>query len=69
MGSAKKRDRPGKPVVHPKVVNTDTGEIFDTYTEAAKSVDGQRQGVKRCCEMTQSHHKGQHFQFIDIQED
>lgn len=57
--------RPGKPPDHPKVRNIETGEIFDTYTEAAKAIGGDRSNVKRVAYGIQSHHRGYHFEFID----
>lgn len=59
----KKNNRPGKPVTHPPVVNTKTGEMFETYTAAAESVGGSRYGVMRCCWRMQKHHKGVKFIF------
>lgn len=58
---AKKYKNPGKPVIHPKVCCLETGEVFDTYTDAAKSVNGDRCGIRRCAEGIQSHHKGYHW--------
>ena len=56
--------RPGKPPVHPKVMNLETGDIFDTFTGAADSIGGDRKNVARVCYGIQSHHKGYHFIFL-----
>ena len=58
--SEEKRGR-GKPVTHPLVRHLETGNVFRTYQEAGASVGGSRHGVRRNCEGTQKHHKGQHF--------
>ena len=58
-----KSPRPGKPVSHPPVVNCKTGEVFETYTEAAKSVNGSRFGVMKCCTGMQKYHHGVKFKF------
>ena len=60
--------RPGRPVTHPKVVCAETGEVFDTYTEAASSVDGSRFGVMRCCNGVYKVHKGVHFEHLEDKE-
>ena len=56
--------KPGKPPEHPRVRNIETGDIFVTYTEAAKAIDGDRTNVKRVIFGVQSHHKGYHFEFV-----
>ena len=58
-----KRKR-GKPVTHPKICIIETGQIFDTYTEAAKSINGNRFGVYRCAIGIQKTHHGYHIIFI-----
>ena len=60
--------RPGRPVTHPKVVCSETGEVFDTYKEAAQSVDGSRFGVMRCCTGVYKMHKGLHFKHLEEKE-
>ena len=55
--------KPGKPPVHPPVLNIETGIIFSTYTEAAKAINGDRTSVRRVAYGAQSHHKGYHFIF------
>jgi len=60
--SEEKRKR-GRPPTHPKVMNKETGDIFDTYTEAAKAIGGSRVGVYRCVTGMQKHHHGYHFIF------
>lgn len=43
------RSRPGKPPDHPPVKVWETGQIFETYSEAGESVGCTRWGVMRCC--------------------
>lgn len=57
--------KPGKPVVHPKIINPETGMIFITYTEAAIACGGSRFGVMRTCRKLQQHHKGIKFRYIN----
>lgn len=64
MSRNKKYDRPGKPITHPRIINLDTGDIFNTYTEAGKSVNGSRFGVMKCCTGMQSEHHGVKFRFV-----
>lgn len=56
--------KPGRPINHPKVVCVETGEIFDTYSSAAKKISGDRRNVCRCCQGTQGEHKGYHFKYL-----
>lgn len=63
--AVKKRKR-GRPVIHPKVICLETGEVFDTYTEAGCSIGGNRFGVYRCCIGIQKHHHHYHFSFIEL---
>ena len=58
------RKHPGKPPIHLPVINLETGDIFDTYTEAAQAIGGDRTNVKRVACGVQSHHKGYHFAFV-----
>lgn len=61
--------KPGKPVTHPPVRNCETGETFETYTEAGEAVNGDRHGVRRCAEGTQRHHHDYHFEFVQEGDD
>lgn len=65
MQTIPNKRRPGKPVTHPPVQNRETGKIYDTYTEAGADIGGDRHGVRRNAEGTQSHHKGFHFNYIE----
>ena len=56
--------RPGKPPNHPPIVVLETGEIFDTFKEAADSIGGDGSNVRRVAYGVQSHHKGYHFCFL-----
>ena len=58
------RDKPGKPPAHYPVMNLETGDIFETYTEAALAIGGDRTNVKRVAYGVQSHHRGYHFIFV-----
>lgn len=53
----------GRPPNHPPVMLVDTGEIFETYTAAAKAINGDRTNVKRVACGVQAHHKGHRFIF------
>lgn len=58
-----KKNKRGKPVVHPPVYCEETGKVYDTYTEAANDIGGTRWGVMKCCCMGQKHTHGCHFKF------
>lgn len=58
------RRKRGKPVIHPRVLNTKTGEIFETFTEAGESCGGNRWGVMRSCEGLQNLHMGIKFKYV-----
>ena len=60
----KRYDKPGKPVTHEPVMHVETGEIYKTYSEAAKAVDGNRWGVRYTAIGIQKSHKGQHFVYV-----
>lgn len=51
-------------VNHACVQHIETGRIFETYTEAAKSINGNRWGVRYCAMGIQSQHMGQHFRYV-----
>lgn len=57
----KRKRGKGKPVTHPKIRCVETGEVYDTYTEAGKAIGGSRYGIRKCCEGTQKHHHGRHY--------
>ena len=57
--------RPGKPVVHPRVYCLETNRSWDTYTEAAEEIGGNRFGVMRVCRGINKTHKGLHFIHTD----
>lgn len=56
--------KPGKPPNHPPVIILETGEIFDTYKDAANAVGGDGSNVRRVVRGIQSHHKGYHFALL-----
>lgn len=58
-----KRNRPGKPPMHPPVTCHETGKTFATYTEAAADVGCTRFGVMRCCIGLQQNSHNYHFYF------
>ena len=55
------RSRAGKPPDHPPVKVWETGQIFETYSEAGESVGCTRWGVMRCCKGVQDNSHGFHF--------
>lgn len=49
-----------------EVIDTDTGQVFKSYTEAAKSIGGgQGEMVARVCRGERSHYKNHHFAKYD----
>ena len=59
--------KPGRPPEHQPILLVETGDIFQTYTEAAKAINGDRTNVRRVASGTQSQHKGYHFIFVKSQ--
>ena len=59
-----KHKGPGKPVTHPKIRHIESGRVFDTYSEAAYYVGGNRWGVKYTAMGIQSNHFGNHFEYV-----
>lgn len=59
-----KYSKRGKPVTHPPVMHVETGIIYDTYTEAAKAVGGDRWGVRYTAMHIQHSHKGNHYEYV-----
>lgn len=54
----------GKPPIHLPVLHIETGNVYPTYTEAAKAMGGNRWGVRYTAMGIQSKHKGQHFIYV-----
>ena len=49
-----------------EVIDIDTGQVYKSYTEAAKSIDGSRgEMVARVCRGQRSHYKNHHFAKYD----
>lgn len=67
MGRKRTHDRVGRPVNHPRVMINETGEIFDSYEDAAKAIGGRRSGVHACLRGTGNRrtHKGYTFKFVE----
>lgn len=57
-------DQPGKPVTHLPVMHVETGNVYQTYTEAANAIGGNRWGVRYTAMHIQRNHKGQHFVYV-----
>ncbi len=57
--------KPGKPPAHPPIVLVETGEIFDTFKEAADAIGGDKTNVRRVVYGIQASYKGYHFQFLN----
>lgn len=67
MGRKKTHDRVGRPINHPKVMIVETGEVYDSYEEAAKAIGGRRSGVHACLRGTGNRrtHMGYTFKFVE----
>lgn len=57
-------EKRGKPVTHKPVMHVETGNIYETYSEAAEAVDGNRWGVRYTAMGIQKSHKGNHFVYV-----
>lgn len=43
-----RKPRRGRPINHPKVMIEQTGEIYDSYEDTAKAINGYRGNVLQC---------------------
>lgn len=59
--------RRGRPINHPRVLVIETGEVYDSYEDAAKAIGGRRSGVYACLRGTGNRrtHMGFHFRFVE----
>lgn len=53
----------GKPVTHPKIIDLTDNKEYNTYSEAAEVIGGNRWGIMRTCYKMQSHHHGHKYIF------
>lgn len=60
----KRYEHRGKPPVHDPVKHVETGEVYDTYTAAAKAIGGNRWGVRFTAMGIQDNHLGQHYVYV-----
>ena len=67
MGRKKTHDRVGRPINHPKIMIIETGEIFESYEDVAKAIQGSRGGVYACLRGTGQRrtHMGYSFKFVE----
>lgn len=48
-----------------RVLIVETGEIFDSESACAKSINGHKSGVNGCLKGRRNTHKGFHFQYVE----
>lgn len=58
-------NKKGRPPGHKPIMHKESGNVYDTYSEAARAINGNRWGVRYTAMGIQSSHKGQHFIFIN----
>lgn len=68
MNSSITKRKRGKPVVHPRIIDINTGIVYDTFTEAAEDIRGDRSSIRRVCDGIQSHCNGHIFRYVDENE-
>lgn len=68
MNSSTTKRKRGKPVVHPRIIDINTGKVYDTFTEAAEDICGDRSSIRRVCDGIQSHCNGHIFRYVDESE-
>lgn len=68
MNSSTTKRKRGKPVVHPRIIDINTGIVYDTFTEAAEDICGDRSSIRRVCDGIQSHCNGHIFRYVDESE-
>ena len=57
--------KPGKPPNHPPIVLVETGEVFDTFKDAANAIGGDKANVRRVVYGVQASYRGYHFKFLN----
>lgn len=67
-GNQKIKRKRGKPIVHPPVLDVETQDIYESFTEAAEAINGDRNSVRRVCEGIQSHCNGHVFRYLTTNE-
>ena len=65
MNSLTTKRKRGKPVVHPRIIDINTGKVYTTFTEAAEDIHGDRSSIRRVCEGIQSHCNGHIFRYVE----
>lgn len=55
--------KPSRNRAHLSILHVETGNVYRTYSSAAKAIGGNRWGVRYCCMGIQKQHKGQHFEY------
>lgn len=64
MSKRKKINR-GRHVEHKKVRVNETGQIFETYAEAARAINGHKGDILLCLTGHRQRHKGYSFSYVD----
>lgn len=65
MDNVQNKRKRGKPVVHPRIIDINTGIVYSTFTEAAEDIHGDRSSIRRVCDGIQSHCNGHIFRYVD----
>ena len=68
MNSLTTKRKRGKPVVHPRIIDINTGIVYGTFTEAAEDIHGDRSSIRRVCDGIKSHCNGHIFRYVDENE-
>lgn len=64
MSDSKKKYR-GRAIEHKKIKIKETGEVFETYAEAARAIDGHKGDILLCLRGHRQKHKGYSFEYVD----
>lgn len=64
MSRKKRYDRKGRPCNHPKILIIETGEVVNSYNDAAKKVGGNRGNVYLCLIGMRRNVNGYHFRLL-----
>lgn len=60
----KRKNRPGRPINHPPIKINETGEIYDSYSDAAKAINGHKGDILLCLRGHRLTHKGFTFSYF-----
>ena len=62
---SRRYDCRGRAIRHPRILDLNTGDLYDTYVEAADAIGGTHDGVYRVCMGTRDNHHGHRYILVE----